>query len=159
LVGRSGQEDGSPTADRSPIGDGSPADSHAGAGIDAWIAFDSDRLGGGRAIHVMRRDGSGLHGLTSGVGIDSEPKFSFDGSKLLFTSRRSGTEQIFVMDLRTRETTQVTKRPAGAYRGAFSPDGTRVAYIGGEPASPDSAVEAGIVDMSLLPVMMAPPNV
>jgi Tol biopolymer transport system component len=82
-------------------------------------------------------------GTDSGNRGSSLPKFSSDGTKVLFTSSASdlgptdtnGTEQdVYVRDLVTGTTSLVSADAAGVSRGGdaptFSPDGTKVAYMG-----------------------------
>jgi Tol biopolymer transport system component/imidazolonepropionase-like amidohydrolase len=47
--------------------------------------------------------------LTSGMPFDAQPRFSPDGTKLVFTSDRDGGQNIWVMSLDGSDTTQVTK--------------------------------------------------
>ena len=47
----------------------------------SFIAFE---------IYTMNSDGSGVTRLTLSSGVDDEPAWSFDGSRILFTSHRDG---------------------------------------------------------------------
>lgn len=96
---------------------------------DRWIAFDSDRDLFNRDLYVMRADGSDIRRLTTETSIDKEPAPSFDGAKIAFTSNRSGSFQIHILDLTTNVVTQLTTR--GAQEPAFSHDGTMVAFRSG----------------------------
>jgi dipeptidyl aminopeptidase/acylaminoacyl peptidase len=49
----------------------------------------------------------------SNVGRDLNPKWSPDGSKIAFQSMRSGSSQVFVLDMSGGEARQVTQVPAG----------------------------------------------
>ena len=57
--------------------------------------------------------------LTSGMAFDAQPRFSPDGTRIVFTSDRSGGQNIWVMSLDGSDTTQVTK---GATNRSESPD-------------------------------------
>ena len=57
--------------------------------------------------------------LTSGMAFDAQPRFSPDGTRIVFTSDRSGGQNIWVMSLDGTDTTQVTK---GATNRSESPD-------------------------------------
>jgi dipeptidyl aminopeptidase/acylaminoacyl peptidase len=61
---------------------------------------------------------------------DNRPAVSPDGSRIAFTSPRSGSNQIWVADLRTGETSQVTNLPhARLGHQIWSPDGERIVFI------------------------------
>lgn len=59
--------------------------------------------------------------LTSGMAYDAQPRFSPDGSEVVFTSDRSGGQNIWVMSLDGSDTTQISK---GSANRAESPDWT-----------------------------------
>ena len=46
----------------------------------------------------MQVDGSGLQQLTETPGLDTRPVWSPDGTKLAFTTNRSGLLEIYVMN-------------------------------------------------------------
>jgi Tol biopolymer transport system component len=58
-------------------------------------------------IWVMNADGSDAHAVTGG-GCDAQPAWSPDGSKIVFASSRDGDEELYVLDLATGGTTQLT---------------------------------------------------
>jgi hypothetical protein len=101
---------------------------------DSWIAFDSDRDNANRNLYMMHPDGTALTQLTKGTNDDREPFFSYDGTQLSYTSMIAGTPQIFIMDMRTRTSVQLTHRPQGADQSAFSRDGQWVSYRSAESA-------------------------
>ena len=83
-------------------------------------------------IFVMRRDGSGLHQITSGAGNNDYPAWSPDGRKLAFISDRTGVEQVWTMRPDGSSTTQLTDRPVDhGELPDWSPDGRRIAYTEG----------------------------
>ncbi len=65
--------------------------------------------------------------FTKGLAFDSHPKFSPDGSKLLFISDRSGGENIWWFSLDKSDSLQVTKGNTDHYQSAeWSPDGNYI---------------------------------
>ncbi len=61
------------------------------------IAFTSTRDSGGGDIYVMNADGTGQTARTSD-GFSRRPAWSPDGSKIVFESRRTGSDELFVMN-------------------------------------------------------------
>jgi Tol biopolymer transport system component len=81
-------------------------------------------------IYVMRV-GSKPENLTKDRALDTDPAWSPDGSQLVYSSDRGGGRlQLWVHELRTgqsRQLTRLTTQPMGA---TWSPDGTRIAFFG-----------------------------
>jgi Tol biopolymer transport system component/imidazolonepropionase-like amidohydrolase len=67
--------------------------------------------------------------LTDDPFVELDPAWSPDGSKLLFSSDRGGSMDLWVMDMRTRAVTQLTHEKGPATSGAWAPNGTRIAYL------------------------------
>ena len=62
--------------------------------------------------------------VTKGLSFDTHPRYSPDGKKLLFTSDRSGSENIWYIDREKQDTVQVTKDRDQNFPGAaWTPDG------------------------------------
>ncbi len=65
--------------------------------------------------------------FTKGMSFDSHPKFSPDGTKLLFISDRSGGENIWWFALDKKDSLQVTKGNTDHYQSAeWAPDGNYI---------------------------------
>jgi len=81
-------------------------------------------------IHVLdAAPGSRPVPFTSGQKSDRNPRWSPDGTKLAFTSNRSGKNQIWVMDAFGGEALQLTFFKDGVSgEPAWSPDGKRIAF-------------------------------
>ena len=83
------------------------------------IAFDF--LGD---IFTMPITGGTPTAFTQGMAFDSHPKFSPDGTKILFISDRSGGENIWWYSRDKKDSTQVTKGNTDHYQSAeWTPDG------------------------------------
>jgi Tol biopolymer transport system component len=83
-------------------------------------------------LFVANRDGSGLVRLTSMPGLEHQPAWSPDGSRIAFRSVRDGRGDVWVLDLASGQATNITPDPVpltGDERyPAWSPDGLRIVY-------------------------------
>jgi Tol biopolymer transport system component len=62
--------------------------------------------------------------LTSGMSFDGQPRLSPDGKWVAFTSDRDGAENVWIMNLETKETRQITKlRDKTMQSPEWTPDG------------------------------------
>ncbi|MBO0700018.1 MAG: S9 family peptidase, partial [Zavarzinella sp.] len=67
--------------------------------------------------------------LTTSTKADRHPRWSADGSRILFESTRSGDSQLWVIDLGGGEARQLTTISTGASNGIWAPDGKTVAFV------------------------------
>lgn len=75
-------------------------------------------------LYTMPIDGGKAMPLTQGMAFDAHPTYSPDGSKILFMSDRSGSENAWILDVETSETTQMTQsNDEGMINGDWSPNG------------------------------------
>lgn len=67
--------------------------------------------------------------LTRSGKSDTHPRWSPDGTKILFESNRSGSSQLYILDISSGgEPAKLTNIATGASGGIWSPDGTKVAF-------------------------------
>lgn len=78
------------------------------------------------------RLGERAHMLTHGEGVNREPRWSPDGTRIAFMSTRSGVEQLYVMNADGTGVVQVTHSPGFKGGEDWSPDGTRIAFASSE---------------------------
>lgn len=103
------------------------------------IAYHSDREGN-YDIWVCEANGAKQTRLTSGHSTDLRPAWSPDGKKIAFHSNREGPDQrvrpgrqaIWVMDADGGNLLQLTRGPGNETSPAWSPDGSKVAFIAEE---------------------------
>jgi dipeptidyl aminopeptidase/acylaminoacyl peptidase len=79
-------------------------------------------------LWMVDTKGERLRQLTDGAWRDSSPAWSPDGRRIAFLSNRSGSTQIHVLWLDTRETAQLTRVDREPSSIVWSPDGTRIAF-------------------------------
>jgi Tol biopolymer transport system component len=64
-------------------------------------------------IYTMPITGGAATPVTKGLAYETHPRFSPDGNKILFTSDRSGSDNIWIIDRIKEDTTQLTKERRG----------------------------------------------
>lgn len=79
-------------------------------------------------IYLVRRDGNGLRRLTRDPEADFSPRWAPDGSAIWFLSTRSGSSQIWRLELDGGDPQQVTDLPLSAGNLVVSPDGVSLAF-------------------------------
>jgi len=67
--------------------------------------------------------------LTNDTSAKTDPAWSPDGSKLVYSSDRSGSFNLWMRDLKTGAEKQVTDKANAEYAASFSPDGSKVAFV------------------------------
>lgn len=101
-------------------------------GLYTWPIFpDFD-------IYVTDLEGNIVNKLTDEPGYDAEATLSPDGSKLVFTSTRSGDLELWTMDIDGSNLHQVTNGlgyDGGAF---FSPDGTKLVFRASRPQTEEA---------------------
>nr|MBX2822360.1 DPP IV N-terminal domain-containing protein [Rhodothermaceae bacterium] len=105
----------------------------------SWISLDVspdgqqivfDMLGD---LYTLPLSGGTATRLTEGMHYDAQPRFSPDGKKVLYVSDYTGSENLWTIDLESKETTQVTKDKGKQYMSPdWTPDGDYVIASKGE---------------------------
>jgi acylaminoacyl-peptidase len=87
-------------------------------------------------LWIVNADGSQHRPLTTGNFNDSSPRWSPDGSQLLYLSNRDGGPQIYRRWMDTGETAKVTNLTSAPSGVAWSPDGKWIAFTAHVPEAP-----------------------
>ena len=78
-------------------------------------------------LYTMPVAGGRATRLTSGMAYDVQPRFSPDGKKIVYVSDRSGGDNVWILSLDGKDTTQVTKGNNNLYVSPeWTPDGQYV---------------------------------
>jgi Tol biopolymer transport system component len=78
-------------------------------------------------IYTLPVAGGKATAITKGLAFDTHPRYSPDGKKILFTSDRSGSENIWYIDTEKQDTVQVTKdRDQNFPDATWTPDGNYI---------------------------------
>jgi Tol biopolymer transport system component len=108
-----------------------------------WLSLDVSSDGKNIAfdllgdIYLLSMEGGKAKRLTSGLAFDTHPRFSPDGRKLLFISDRSGSENVWLLDISSEinEPEQFTEQSKNSFQSAdWSPDGKYIVTSEGRRA-------------------------
>ncbi len=93
-----------------------------------WLTCYS--MGNQRHIIIMRTDGSEVRDLTDDTFRHFWPRWSPDGKRIAFSSRRSGNYELWIINRDGSGLQQLTSghQSPGAHYSPWSPDGQRIAY-------------------------------
>jgi Tol biopolymer transport system component len=103
-------------------------------------------------VWVMNADGTGQTNLTNSPQIDegfpawspAPPGGGTGGQRIAFTTLRDGNNEIYVMNADGSDPTRLTDNPADDFAPAWSPDGSRIAFVS------DRDQSAGVYDIYLM---------
>ena len=94
------------------------------------IAYSRWKPGGFRDIHLYDLASATDRAISVDRAMDIDPRFSPDGRYVLFSSDRSGINNIYAYELATKQLLQVTNVLSGAFQPVVSPDSRRLVFTG-----------------------------
>ncbi|MDT7833374.1 hypothetical protein RQM59_13370 [Flavobacteriaceae bacterium S356] len=104
----------------------------SGYGIEAYTCAGD--------IFIKDRDASIGKNYTKDLdGTSNYLAWSFDNSAIIFTNNATGNNEVYSMNIRTRELKNLTNNPANDERGELSPDGRLLVFSSNrkDPSDPD----------------------
>ena len=93
-----------------------------------FAADDDPMVDSGSQIYTVAVDGTGLQKLTNGASVNQQPRFSPDGSKIVFVSNPDGDEEIYEMNADGSSPTRLTQSAGVDENPSYSPDGTHILF-------------------------------
>jgi Tol biopolymer transport system component len=97
-----------------------------------WLTFTI--AGTADNLYVIRADGTGYRQLTNDTGRNRGPRWTRDGSKILFYSNRAGAYQLWTINVDGSGLRQLTNLAGGVNVPLLSPDGVGVVFTKAQPA-------------------------
>jgi Tol biopolymer transport system component len=81
-------------------------------------------------IYLLDMDGTNLRPLMKdSPGGDFDPAWSWDGTKIAFTSLRNEVAHVFIYDLVNETLSEVSNTPNPDFQPSWAPDGKRLAFV------------------------------
>jgi TolB protein len=124
-------------AGRSAAHEFSDAITKAVTGLPGFAASKLAFIGGNKELYLADIDGYGARPITHDHVISASPSLSRDGSKLAYTSYKSGYPDVYVIDLASGSRTRIAFFPGINSGPSFSPDGSQIALTLSKDGNPE----------------------
>ena len=99
--------------------------------FDSRVAFVAESGPKGNRVKrlaIMDYDGANVRYLTDGRSIVLAPRFSPEGSRLIYTSYESGVPRVYIMDIATLQKRELVETVDMSFAPRFSPDGKKAVF-------------------------------
>lgn len=83
----------------------------------------------GNEIYTMNSDGTGQTNITNIPATDTEPAYSPNGARIVFSSNRDGNFEIYRMNEDGANVVRLTNNSAADQMPSYSPDGSRIVFV------------------------------
>jgi hypothetical protein len=93
------------------------------------VVFSAAKPGGGRNLVLVDLENGHRRRITHGRYMDSEPVFSRDGRRIIFSSDRTGIYNIWSLDLENLALSRLSNLATGAFGPDPAPDGSGIAFL------------------------------
>lgn len=111
------------------------------------IVFSSDRESNNYDIWTILADGTKAIRLTSNSGDNRHPRYSPDGRRILFTSNRTGKDELWYMSADGSSQKAIGLQSILINDPAWSPDGSKIVYAGCLRPPNGSAITDGVCNL------------
>lgn len=92
----------------------------------AYISESGPKDGRRKQLAIMDYDGANLRPLTNQSTIVLAPRFSPDGSRIIYTSYETGVPNVYLIDIESGNRQSIIQSPNMAFAPRFSPNGSKV---------------------------------
>lgn len=86
-------------------------------------------------LWIVGRDGGTASRLTTGSGVETDPKFSPDGSMIAFTGEYDGNVDVYVVPVTGGVPRRLTYHPGGDAVAGWTPDGKQILFRSGRSST------------------------
>src|SRR5215218_7656356 len=86
-------------------------------------------------LWIAGREGGTASRLTTGAGVETDPKFSPDGSLIAFTGEYDGNVDVYVVSNTGGVPRRLTYHPGADFVSAWTPDGKHILFRSGRTST------------------------
>jgi TolB protein len=109
-------------------------------GIPGKIVYQRELSVSNTDIYVATPGVLPATNITNTTGLDENPKWSPDGTKILFDSGRDGDYDIYTINPDGTGLNQITNDPSFDWQPDWSPDGTKIVFSSGRDGDPKGEI-------------------
>lgn len=96
------------------------------------------KVGGAKSLYIITTDGQNMSQITKDrAHVVVRPRWSPDGSRVIYTSDHSGYSDIYEVDLATSRRKAIVSMPGSNIGSSLSPDGSTLAFSASRDGNPE----------------------